>query len=103
MAPEEMGSGLFGFRDMVRAAIPPKPRGTMVLLRARNETNDRHWILRTRGRSGKGRWIARLIVLALVLVAFFLFLLFLLFLGRPIEPRMIEVDVTDKIAESAPQ
>lgn len=56
--------------------------------------------MRTRGRSGKGRWIARLIVLALVLVAFFLFLLFL---GRPIEPRMIEVDVTDKIAESVPQ
>ena len=72
----------------------------MVLLRARNETNDRHWILRTRGRSGKGRWIARLIVLALALVAFFLFLLFL---GRPIEPRMIEVDVTDKSAESAPR
>lgn len=100
MAPEEMGSGLFGFRDMVRAAIPPVPRGTMVLLPARNGTNGRHWILRARGRSGKSRWIARLIVLALVLVAFFLFLLFL---GRPIEPRMIEVDVTDKIAESAPQ
>jgi hypothetical protein len=43
--------------------------------------------------------VARLIVLGLVLLAFFLFLLFL---GRPIEPRMIEVDVTDKIAESAP-
>ncbi len=43
--------------------------------------------------------MARLIVLALVLLAFFLFLLFL---GRPIEPRMIEVDVTDKIAASAP-
>ncbi len=52
------------------------------------------------GRSGKGRWIARLIVLALVLVVFFLFLLFM---GRPIEPRMIEVDVTDKIAESTPR
>jgi hypothetical protein len=56
--------------------------------------------LRTANRSGKGRWVARLIVLALVLLAFFLFLLFL---GRPIEPRMIEVDVTDKIAESAPR
>ena len=44
--------------------------------------------------------MARLIVLALVLLAFFLFLLFL---GRPIEPRMIEVDVTDKIAESVPR
>ena len=56
--------------------------------------------MRAKGRSGKGRWIARLIVLLLALIAFFLFLLFL---GRPIEPRMIEVDVTDKIAESAPQ
>ncbi len=59
-----------------------------------------HWILRAKDRSGKGRWIARLIVLALLLVAFWLLLLFM---GRPIEPRMIEVDVTDKIAESAPQ
>ncbi|MDO9369454.1 MAG: hypothetical protein Q7T68_12870 [Sphingopyxis sp.] len=41
-----------------------------------------------------------MIVLALVLVAFFLLPLFL---GRPIEPQIIEVDVTDKIAESAPQ
>ncbi len=71
----------------------------MILLHLRHETNDRHWILRAKGRSGKGRWIARLVVLTLVLVAFFLFLLFL---GRPIEPRMIEVDVTDKIAESVP-
>jgi uncharacterized iron-regulated membrane protein len=100
MAPEEIGPGLFGFRDMVSAAIPRKPRGTMVLLHVRRGTDDRHWILRAKGRSGKGRWIARLIVLALALLAFFLFLLFL---GRPIEPRMIEVDVTDKIAESAPQ
>lgn len=53
--------------------------------------------MRAKGRSGKGRWIARSIVLALLLVAFWLFLLFL---GRPIEPRTIEVDVTDKIAES---
>ena len=59
-----------------------------------------HWILRAKDRSGKGRWIARLIVLALLLAAFWLLLLFL---GRPIEPRMIEVDVTDKIAESAPR
>ncbi len=43
--------------------------------------------------------MARFVVLTLVLLAFFLFLLFL---GRPIEPRMIEVDVTDKIAASAP-
>ena len=71
----------------------------MILLHLRHETNDRHWILRAKGRSGKGRWIARLVVLMLALVAFFLFLLFL---GRPIEPRMIEVDVTDKIAESVP-
>ena len=54
--------------------------------------------MRARSRSEKSRWIARLVVLALVLAAFFLFLLFL---GRPIEPRTIEVDVTDKIAESA--
>jgi hypothetical protein len=53
--------------------------------------------LRARDKSGKGRWIARLIVLALLGAAFWLFLLYL---GRPIEPRMIEVDVTDKIAES---
>lgn len=39
-------------------------------------------------------------MLALLLLAF---VLFLLFLGRPIEPRMIEVDVTDKIAEGAPR
>jgi len=61
-------------------------------------TNDEHWILRAKGRSGKGRWIARFAVLALLLFAF---ALFLLFLGRPIEPRMIEVDVTDRIAEGA--
>lgn len=46
-------------------------------------------------RSGKGRWAGRLIVLALLLTAFWLFLLFL---GRPMEPKLIEVDVTDKIA-----
>ncbi len=97
MGPEVKGVGLFGFRDMVRAAIPPERGGTMVFAGA---TNGGHWILRATGRSGKGRWIARLIVLALVLMAFFLFLLFL---GRPIEPRMIEVDVTDKIAESTPR
>lgn len=44
--------------------------------------------------------MAWLIVLALLLAAFWLLLFFM---GRPIEPRMIEVDVTDKIAESAPQ
>lgn len=38
-------------------------------------------------------------VLLLMLLAFWLLLIFL---GRPIEPRMIEVDVTDKIAASAP-
>ncbi|NIJ38545.1 putative acyltransferase [Sphingopyxis panaciterrae] len=54
--------------------------------------------MRAKGRSGKGRWIARAIVLGLLLMAFWLFLLFL---GRPIEPKTIEVDVTDKIAESA--
>lgn len=59
---------------------------------------DGHWILRGTDRSGKGRWVARGIMLALVLLAFWLFLLFL---GRPIEPQWIEVDVTDKIAESA--
>ncbi len=36
-------------------------------------------------------------MLALLLAAF---ALLLLVLGRPIEPRMIEVDVTDKLAES---
>ena len=51
--------------------------------------------MRSKDRSGKGRWIGRLIVLALLLVAF---ALLLLFLGRPIEPKMIEVDVTDTIA-----
>ena len=40
------------------------------------------------------------VVLALLLAAFWLLLLFM---GRPIAPRMIEVDVTDKIAESAPR
>ncbi|MGV1683956.1 hypothetical protein [Sphingopyxis sp. GW247-27LB] len=38
-------------------------------------------------------------MLALLLVAFWLLLLFL---GRPIEPKMIEVDVTDTIAAAAP-
>ena len=55
--------------------------------------------MRARERSGKGRWIGRLVVLALLLVAFWLLLLFL---GRPIEPKMIEVDVTDTIAAAAP-
>ena len=54
--------------------------------------------MRAKGRSGKGRWIGRLLVFLLMLAAF---VLFLMFLGRPIEPRLIEVDVTDKIAESA--
>jgi len=57
-----------------------------------------HWILRRQGRSGKGRWVGRLVVFLLVLLVFWLLLIFL---GRPIEPRMIEVDVTDKIADSA--
>jgi hypothetical protein len=38
----------------------------------------------------------------MVLLLLSAFWLLLIFLGRPIEPRMIEVDVTDKIAESAP-
>ena len=33
MASGDGRAGLFGFRDMVRAAIPPEPQGTMVLLR----------------------------------------------------------------------
>ncbi len=37
-------------------------------------------------------------MLLLILLAFWLLLIFL---GRPIEPRMIEVDVTDQIAASA--
>lgn len=37
-------------------------------------------------------------MLALVLTAFWLLLLFL---GRPMEPKLIEVDVTDKIAAGA--
>ena len=36
-------------------------------------------------------------MLALVLTAFWLLLLFL---GRPMEPKLIEVDVTDKLAET---
>ncbi len=48
--------------------------------------------------SGKGRWAGRLAVAALLLAAFWLFLLFL---GRPMEPKLIEVDVTDKIAQGA--
>src|SRR3546814_458617 len=47
---------------------------------ARYGTNGGHGMLRLPGGSGKGRWMAR----------------------RPIGPRMIEVDVTDKIAEGAP-
>ena len=54
--------------------------------------------MRRQDRSGKGRWIGRLVVVLLLLLAFWLLLIFL---GRPIEPRMIEVDVTDKIADSA--
>ena len=54
--------------------------------------------MRVKDRSGKGRWAGRLVVLALLLTAFWLFLLFL---GRPMEPKLIEVDVTDKIAEVA--
>lgn len=53
--------------------------------------------MRAKDGSGKSRWIGRLAVLALLLAAF---ALLLLVLGRPIEPRMIEVDVTDKLAES---
>ncbi|MGH6651063.1 MAG: hypothetical protein ACREB7_08025 [Sphingopyxis sp.] len=41
-----------------------------------------------------------MVVVLLLLLAFWLLLIFL---GRPIEPRMIEVDVTDKIAEGAPR
>lgn len=51
-----------------------------------------------RDRSGKGRWAGRLIIFALLLTAFWLFLLFL---GRPMEPKLIEVDVTDKITPGA--
>ncbi|WP_158501088.1 hypothetical protein [Sphingopyxis sp. 113P3] len=40
-----------------------------------------------------------MVVLVLLLVAFWLLLLFL---GRPIEPKMIEVDVTDVIAVATP-
>src|SRR3546814_4037080 len=66
---------LFGFRRMVRAAIPPEARGTMVF-GAKDEPRV-VGILRTRERSGKGRWVGRLVVLALLLVAFALLLLFL--------------------------
>src|SRR3546814_20897600 len=86
-------AGLFGFRAMVRAAIPPEARGTMVF-GARDEPRV-VGILRTSGRSGKGRWVGRLVVLALLLVAF---VLLLLFLGRPTEPKMFAEDVTDRIA-----
>ncbi len=37
-------------------------------------------------------------MLSLVLLAFWLLLIFM---GGPIEPRIVEVDVTDKIAASA--
>ena len=50
-------------------------------------------------RSGKGRRRAWLAGLALVLLVF---LLLLFYLGRPIAPRTIEVDVTDKISENMP-
>jgi hypothetical protein len=53
--------------------------------------------LRATQGSGKGRWVAGIFALALLLA----FGLFLYWLGRPIEAKMIEVDVTDKIAESA--
>src|SRR3546814_20961603 len=65
-------AGLFGFRAMVRAAIPPEARGTMVF-GARDEPRV-VGILRTSGRSGTGRWVGRLVVLALLLVAFVLLL-----------------------------
>ncbi|MGB3320227.1 MAG: hypothetical protein WA978_02715 [Sphingopyxis granuli] len=58
---------------------------------------DGHGLLRAKDGSGKSRWIGRLAISALLLAAF---ALLLLVLGRPIEPRMIEVDVTDKLAES---
>ena len=95
---EAIGAGLFGFRVMLGAAIPAEPRGTMILLRRGKRDKGWHWILRRRDRSGKGGWIGRSVVLLLVLLAFWLLLIFL---GRPIEPRIVEVDVTDKIAESA--
>ena len=95
---EAIGAGLFGFRVMLGAAILAEPRGTMILLRRAKRDKGWHWILRRQGRSGKGGWIGRLVVLLLVLLAFWLLLIFL---GRPIEPRIVEVDVTDKIAESA--
>src|SRR3546814_2445616 len=60
---------------MGRAAIPPEARGTMVF-GAKDEPRV-VGILRTRERSGKGRWVGRLVVLALLLVAFALLLLFL--------------------------
>jgi len=72
----------------------------MFLLRGGNRMSCGHGILHAKNRSGKGRWIARSIVLALLLAAFWLLLFYM---GRPIAPRMIEVDVTDKIAESAPR
>lgn len=64
----------------------------------RERAKNGHGILRVSDGSGKGRWILRLAVAALLLAAFWLFLLFL---GRPMEPKLIEVDVTDKIADSA--
>src|SRR3546814_19514603 len=60
-------AGLFGFRAMVRAAIPPAARGTMAF-GARHEPRV-GGILRTSGRSGKGRWAGRLVVLGLLAVA----------------------------------
>ena len=95
--------GFSGFATWCARLYRPNRAGQWFCVTGDNGPNNgtigRHWILRTADRSGKGRWVARFVVLALILLAFFLFLLFL---GRPIEPRMIEVDVTDKIAQSAP-
>lgn len=66
-----------------------------MILRARMKKERES--LRVKDGSGKARWTGRLVVLALLLTAFWLLLLFL---GRPMEPKWIEVDVTDKIAQS---
>ncbi|WP_146130831.1 hypothetical protein [Sphingopyxis lindanitolerans] len=83
---------------MVRGAIPPTPRGTITFAAGTYGTNGGHWILRGTGRSGKGRWRARLAAPALLVLGF---LLLLFYLGRPIAPRTTEVDVTGTIAQSA--
>src|SRR3546814_16652011 len=51
---------LFGFRRMVRAAIPPEARGALVF-GAKGEPRG-VGILRTRASSGKGRWVGRVVV-----------------------------------------